>query len=550
MALTQEQLQQVQQLGDLIRQRNQMTSPTKPVKPLSAEASKLSSITKTVQGEIETLMGFYEQNYKKSVAGIVTGTDRELVKLADQIADKIGRLRSGGAINKEEEARFMRQIASKADLLFGDKESALRALEGYLEEAKQVANSIQPTQVSGLQLSPELQAYIQSRLKQKPVGVKPEIPLTKAPSPVEVPAEVPAEIKPSVEPSKAEKILKILAIPSLGAGKKIGEAIGTVIARRRLAKEFPELTKEQVKEFVGEGPTPKQLAFDLLDIGLTLTGSGFLGKLGIKVGAKVAKGADELAYALEKTNLRLTPSQKTALGEKLRTITDYTSRFTGNAKQRFTKVQQEIELTENKLQSFFRNIAKGKTVNKAELVQDLNNIKSKYAFDRDIITIEKQIDGAIKTISRFGRDIPVDKLNIFKRTTFKNAYNQAGTKVLNDVEFEIADVAKSKLENAVKGLKVDGKDIALFNRNYGTKIEAGKLLRIAAGRPEVGAFGKLIGALAGGTIGATVAGPAGAAAGVLVAPTIGRVVAGTAVRGAVGRGLRKLFRSKSISKSI
>lgn len=540
MALTQEQLQQVQQLGNLINQRKQMT--VKPPKSLSAEASKLSSITKTVQGEIETLMGFYEQNYKKSVAGIVTGTDRELVKLADQIADKIGRLRSGGAINKEEEARFMRQIASKADLLFGDKESALRALEGYLNEAKQVSDSIQPTQTSGLQLSPELQAYVQSRLKQKPIGVQlgvqPEVPIAEVPSP---------EIKPSkLEPTRAEKILKILAIPSLGTGKKIGEAIGTVVARQKLAKEFPELTKEQINEFVGKGPTFKQLGLDLLDVGLTLTGSGFLGKLGIKAGVKVAKGADELAYAIEKTNLRLSPVQKTALGEKLRKITDYTSKFTGNSKQRLTKVQQEIELSENKLQSFFRNIAKGKTVNKAELVQDLTNIKSKYAFNRDIITIEKQIDGAIKTISRFGRDIPVDKLNIFKRTTFKNAYNQAGTKVLNDVEFEIADVVKSKLENAVKGLKVDGKDIALFNRNYGTQIEAGKLLRIAAGRPEVGAFGKLIGALAGGTVGATVAGPAGAAAGVLIAPTLGRVVAGTAVRGAIGRGLRKLVGRKSV----
>lgn len=113
-------------------------------KPLSGDASKVLSIATTVQPEIEKLKQVFSQSYKKSVKGIVLGTDRELVKLVDNVADKVGRLRSGGAINKEEETRFKRQIASFMDIPFGTSEGAITALNGILTEAQQVANGINP----------------------------------------------------------------------------------------------------------------------------------------------------------------------------------------------------------------------------------------------------------------------------------------------------------------------------------------------------------------------------------------------------------------------
>lgn len=112
-------------------------------KPLSAEAAKVSAIATTIKPEIEQLKDAFRQNYRGAVVGITTGVNRQLVKLVDQVADKVGRLRSGGAINKDEEARFKRQIASFMDLGFGKAEDAIAALDGILNEADTVASSMQ-----------------------------------------------------------------------------------------------------------------------------------------------------------------------------------------------------------------------------------------------------------------------------------------------------------------------------------------------------------------------------------------------------------------------
>lgn len=117
-------------------------------KPLSGEAAKVLSVAQTVVPEVEQLKEAFSKDYQRSVRGIVSGTDRRLVKLVDQVADKVGRLRSGGAINKDEEARFKRQIASLPDLAFGDPQNAIQALDGIITEAQQVAGSIRPQRTS------------------------------------------------------------------------------------------------------------------------------------------------------------------------------------------------------------------------------------------------------------------------------------------------------------------------------------------------------------------------------------------------------------------
>lgn len=115
-------------------------------KPLSGDAAKVLSIADSVQPEIERIKQAFQGNYKKSLKGIVFGTDRELAKLVDNVADKVGRLRSGGAINKEEEKRFKKQIASFMDLGFGTQAQAISALDGILTEAQQVSQGINPYQ--------------------------------------------------------------------------------------------------------------------------------------------------------------------------------------------------------------------------------------------------------------------------------------------------------------------------------------------------------------------------------------------------------------------
>lgn len=123
---------------------------------LSGDAAKVQAIAQTMVPEINTLkqrFGFNPQTgqvdqgaYKRALTGYLTGTDRELVKLVDQIADKVGRLRSGGAVNADEEERFKRQIASFLDLPFGSASQAITALDGLSNEATQVSQSVNPYQ--------------------------------------------------------------------------------------------------------------------------------------------------------------------------------------------------------------------------------------------------------------------------------------------------------------------------------------------------------------------------------------------------------------------
>lgn len=130
-------------------------------KPLSGEAAKVNAIATTITPEIEKLKSSFSKDYQGALSGIVSGTDRELVKLVDNIADKIGRLRSGGAINKEEESRFKRQIAGLMDIPFGKPEEAIAALDGILAEASSVSSSIRPSKPKDIAPKPPKRGDVQ-----------------------------------------------------------------------------------------------------------------------------------------------------------------------------------------------------------------------------------------------------------------------------------------------------------------------------------------------------------------------------------------------------
>ena len=118
----------------------------KPTKPLSGEASKLLSISSGLETDVNNIKAKIDKvGYKNFLRGYLLGTDRETVKLLENAADKIGRLRSGGAINKDEEKRFLRQFASTGDFAFGNADIAKNALDSVLTEAQTVRSGIDPT---------------------------------------------------------------------------------------------------------------------------------------------------------------------------------------------------------------------------------------------------------------------------------------------------------------------------------------------------------------------------------------------------------------------
>jgi hypothetical protein len=117
------------------------------LKPLSGEAAKVLSISTTLPKDIEkikTKLGTTPESYQRAIRGYLFGTDRELVRLINNAADKVGRLRSGGAINKDEEIRFKQQFASAPDLAFGTLNIASNGLDGIVVEANLVSDGIDP----------------------------------------------------------------------------------------------------------------------------------------------------------------------------------------------------------------------------------------------------------------------------------------------------------------------------------------------------------------------------------------------------------------------
>jgi hypothetical protein len=113
-------------------------------KPLSGDAAKLYGITTTALSDIEKLKIAFgydpttgkvnPRKYSMALAAWSAQMDRTLVKLIDNIADKVGRIRSGGAVNPAEEKRFKGQLASYKDLAFEDANNAIDTIGGIEAE--------------------------------------------------------------------------------------------------------------------------------------------------------------------------------------------------------------------------------------------------------------------------------------------------------------------------------------------------------------------------------------------------------------------------------
>ena len=109
-------------------------------KPLSGDAAKVNSITKTGLSNLNELRGIITKEVKKSTDATKFLTNRDLVDLIDTLADKVGRIRSGGAINKDEEARFKRSFFNPTDFIFSSniQQTLLNKINRVEEEFKSV----------------------------------------------------------------------------------------------------------------------------------------------------------------------------------------------------------------------------------------------------------------------------------------------------------------------------------------------------------------------------------------------------------------------------
>lgn len=259
---------------------------------------------------------------------------------------------------------------------------------------------------------------------------------------------------------------------------------------------------------------------------------------------KLSQGAQSLGKELEQQSFKLTPAQKTKLGSKLDDLTKFASDNipAGSAEQRFVYADDLYQHYEEQLQKALSSGAESKvSVGRDKFISELENIKDNYKYDRDFETINKQIDGAISTIKKQYPEglIPIDKLNVFKRSTYQNAYNKAGDKVLDTVEHDIGDKARVEIEKAAEkaGLTVGDLKIGDFNKEYGNLIQLRKILKLAQNRPELGFTKRITSRIVGGIIGNALGGIPGLIGGELLAEPITNKIAGTTAKTGIAKKL-------------
>ena len=211
----------------------------------------------------------------------------------------------------------------------------------------------------------------------------------------------------------------------------------------------------------------------------------------------------------------------------------------GSPQTRFDAITQKAADMETKVQTLLTEDAKDVTVPRDILLQQVEGLKSEFGGERDALEIDKQIDG-FKTLleAKYPTDIPVSDLNTLKRSTFESAFNAAGTKVSDAVEYRLGDVLYDNLKTATQD--VGGKKLQDLNKEYSTIITAKKLLKVAIGRPQVNFVDRLVTGAVGGVIGNTFGGPIGAAAGGFIGKTVAEHVPITGIRSVVGKVASKV----------
>lgn len=122
-------------------------------KGLSAEAAIKLSTVESLERELGTIQSRLTGDgeapigglaFRMRAAGAVSGYDASLTKSVKNAADLLGRLRSQGAISKNEEARFKDLILSWKDMIRGDPQAVRDSIASLRQEARGISSRIQP----------------------------------------------------------------------------------------------------------------------------------------------------------------------------------------------------------------------------------------------------------------------------------------------------------------------------------------------------------------------------------------------------------------------
>lgn len=256
-----------------------------------------------------------------------------------------------------------------------------------------------------------------------------------------------------------------------------------------------------------------------------------IGKIG------VGKFAEKIASNLEKINLRLTPTQKANLGNKLDDITSFLAKekIVGTPTERLNKITKIYNNFETKVQDTLKN--SGVKYTKEQIIKSVDSIPEQYLSEVDNPAVYNQMRQEVKQFKKFIEEQPSEfidatRVNNFKRSFASNARNKA--------DFVISDAREAMSDGIYNLLKKDVPGLEKLNQEYAPVIISRKLLKAASGRGELGLIGNLVSGGVGSAVGTAVGGPVGTAAGFVVGPKIGEVIAGTKSRSFLGSKIQSL----------
>lgn len=111
----------------------------------SGDKAKVMAAAKDIDDGIPELKKILSgDDWRSKALGISLGTNREGKKLLLRLTDSYGRLKSGGAINKDEESRFDELFLSAKDALLQGKDSLMRDLDALQSYANYIKNKTIP----------------------------------------------------------------------------------------------------------------------------------------------------------------------------------------------------------------------------------------------------------------------------------------------------------------------------------------------------------------------------------------------------------------------
>jgi hypothetical protein len=216
----------------------------------------------------------------------------------------------------------------------------------------------------------------------------------------------------------------------------------------------------------------------------------------------MSQALPEFTKYLQKESLKMTMKESVAAKKQMEGVinTIVKEKINGSPAERVRRVNEIVDSAEATLDNFFKQ-SKVK-FNRDEIARKLELIKGVYQYHRDALAIGDQVDEIIKTLKNMPDEIPAEKLNQFKRTTYQNAYNKAGQKVVDEIEHAAGDVIRNHMLEELSDMTISSKagsvDLGTFSRAYGDLLAARKFLKIAEMRPEIsGVTSRLVGALIG-----------------------------------------------------